>query len=134
MATLVPWTTLELGDFEIFIPAVPSLVVHTWYTDEGQPDSTVTYFWEDEATGLINHEVVFAEPVGFDVALQWAQEHAPTRGVERIHIKHGPSEKRRRRAVAKTGARKKKGAARAKAGARAKPPRAKKRGRKTSAR
>lgn len=106
MATLVPWTTIEVGDLEIFAPAVPCLVVNTWYIDD-QPDSTVTYFWQDEATGLINHEIVFAEPVGFEAALAWAQEHAPTRGIERIHVKHGPARRKRARPAAKTGARKK---------------------------
>ena len=51
----------------------------------------------------INHEVVYAQPVGFEEALQWAQEHAPTRGVERIHIKHGPSEGGRRTRKIKSG-------------------------------
>jgi hypothetical protein len=68
LAILVPWATIEIGDLEIFAPGVPCLVVNTWYID-GQPDSTVTYFWQDEATGLINHEIVFAGSVGFDAAL-----------------------------------------------------------------
>jgi hypothetical protein len=132
VATLVPWTTVEVGDLEIFAPAVPCLVVHTWYIDD-QPDSTVTYFWQDEATGLVNHEIVFAEPAAFDVALAWAQEHAPTRDVERIHVKHGPSERKRGR-LAKSTAPRKKAASRAKKGARAKKAGAKKRGRKVPAR
>ena len=132
MATLVPWATIEVGDLDIFAPAVPCLVVHTWYLD-GEPDSTVTYFWQDEATGLINHEIVFAEPVSFEAALAWAQEHAPTRGVERIHVKHGPAERKRGRAPAKAG-RRKKAAPSGKRGARAKMKKAKKRGRKASAR
>jgi hypothetical protein len=99
----------------------------------GQPDSTVTYFWQDEATGLINHEIVFAGSVGFDAALAWAQEHAPTRGVERIHVKHGPSQKKRGRRAAKAVGRKK-AAPRAKAGARAKVRRTKTPSRKTSRR
>ena len=107
MPTLLPWTTIEIGDLEIFAPAVPCLVVNTWYID-GQPDSTVTYFWQDEATGVINHEVVYAQPVGFENALQWAKEHAPTRGVERIHIKHGPSESGRPRRKIKSGQARKK--------------------------
>jgi hypothetical protein len=33
------------------------------------------------------------EPVPFEAALKWAQEHAPTRDIERIHVKHaGPKE------------------------------------------
>ena len=130
MATLIPWTTVEVGDLDIFAPAVPCLLVHTWYID-GQPDSTVTYFWQDEETGLINHELVFAEPVAFDVALRWAEEHAPTRGVERIHVKHGKPEKRGSSAA--KAKRSKKGVARAKARG-AKAVRRKKRGRKISTR
>jgi hypothetical protein len=132
MATLVPWAIIEVGDLEIFAPAVPCLVVHTWYMDD-QPDSTVTYFWQDKATGLINHELVFAEPVSFEAALAWAQEHAPTRGVERIHVKHGPVKTKRGRPVAKTG-RRKKAAPPVKRRVRAKAQKSKKRGRKTSAR
>jgi hypothetical protein len=118
MATLIPWATIDVGDLEIFTPAVPSLVVNTWYVD-GEPESIVTYFWQDEATGMINHQIVFAEPVGFEAALAWAQDHAPTRGVERIHVKHGPSKKRRGAATARKSARRKV-RARAKASGRAK--------------
>jgi hypothetical protein len=128
MATLLAWTTIEIGDLQIFAPTLPCLVVNTWYIDDDQPDSTVTYFWQDEATGLVNHELVFAEPVGFDAALAWAQEHAPTRSVERIHVKHGPAERKRGRPAARTRA-PKMGAARAKKGARPKVARAKRRGR-----
>jgi len=105
MATLIPWTTIEVGELEIFAPAVPCLVVNTWYADGG-PISTVTYFWQDDETGMIRHEIVFAESVDFEDALAWAQGHAPTRGVERIHVKHGPA-KKRRGAAARVGARKK---------------------------
>ena len=59
MATLLAWTTIEIGDLQIFAPTLPCLVVNTWYIDDDQPDSTVTYFWQDEATGLVNHELVF---------------------------------------------------------------------------
>jgi hypothetical protein len=130
MPTLIPWTTIEVGELEIFTPAVPCLVVNTWYSDD-EAISTVTYFWQDEETGMINHEIVFAESVGFEDALAWAQSHAPTRGVERIHVKHGPP-KKRRGAAARSGTGKK-------ARARAKPSRLKaarrvKRGRKSSGR
>jgi hypothetical protein len=131
MATLIPWTTIEVGELEIFTPAVPCLVVNTWYAD-GEPVSTVTYFWQDEKTGLINHQIVFAEPVGFEDALAWAQDHAPTRGVERIHVKHGPS-KGKRGAAARAGARKKPGA-RAKVSGGTKATRRTKRSRKSSGR
>lgn len=103
MATLVPWTAIEVGDLEIFAPAVPCLLVNTWYAED-HPESTVTYFWQDESTGLIRHEIVFAEPVGFEAALSWAQAHAPTRAVERIHVKHGPP-RNRARTAAKSGGR-----------------------------
>ena len=33
MPTLLPWTTIAIGDLEIFAPAVPCLVVNTWYID-----------------------------------------------------------------------------------------------------
>ena len=102
MPTLLPWATVEIGEVEVFAPAVPCLVVHTWYIDD-QPASIVTYFWQDEATGTINHEVVFAEPVSFEEALRRAQEHAPSRGVERIHIKHAPPKSGRPMPKSKTG-------------------------------
>ena len=35
MPTLMPWTTVEIGDVEIFSPSLPSLVVYTWYVDDG---------------------------------------------------------------------------------------------------
>lgn len=131
MPTLIPWTTIEVGELEIFTPAVPCLVVNTWYSD-GEPVSTVTYFWQDEDTGMINHEIVFAQPVGFEDALTWAQSHAPTRGVERIHVKHGPSKKRR--GVAARSGTGKKARARAKASGRAKPARRVKRAHKRAGR
>ena len=131
MPTLIPWTTIEVGELEIFTPAVPCLVVNTWYSD-GEPVSTVTYFWQDEDTGMINHEIVFAQPVGFEDALTWAQSHAPTRGVERLHVNHGLSKKRRGLAARSgTG---KKARARAKASGRAKPARRVKRAHKRAGR
>ncbi len=133
MATLISWATVEIGDLDIFAPAVPCLVVNTWYMDDDEPDSTVTYFWQDEQTGLINHEIVFAGPVGFEAALAWAQEHAPTRSIERIHIKHGPARQRRGRPAAKAGRRKKAAPRAKKAAARVKKAPAKKRGRKKKA-
>ena len=54
MATLMPWTTVEIGDLDVFSPALPSLVVYTWYVDD-EPESSITYFWRDENTGAINH-------------------------------------------------------------------------------
>src|SRR5271166_2655892 len=62
-------------------------LVYTSYAD-GQPESSVTYFWQDEKTGALHHELVYLEPAPFETALAFAQTHAPTRGVERIHVKH----------------------------------------------
>lgn len=87
MATLHSWSSVGIGDLEVFLPSPPCLVVYTSYID-GQPESSVTYFWQDEKTGTVHHQLVYLEPVPFDTALAWAQDHAPTRGVERIHVKH----------------------------------------------
>jgi hypothetical protein len=90
MPILMPWSTVEIGDVDVFAPALPSLVVYTWYVDD-QPESTVTYFWRDENTGLVHHEIVHVGPVTFEAAVARAQEEAPKRGVERIHVKHARS-------------------------------------------
>jgi len=87
MPTLLPWTSVEIGDVEVFVPSPPCLVVYTSYSDSG-PESSVTYFWQDENTGMLNHRLLYMEPVPFETALAWAQEHAPTRSIERIHVKH----------------------------------------------
>jgi len=87
MPILIPWTTVEIGDLDVFAPALPSLVVYTWYVDD-EPESTVTYFWRDENTGLVHHEIVHVGPATFEAAVARAQEEAPKRGVERIHVKH----------------------------------------------
>ena len=90
MPTLLPWTTVELGDLDIFAPTLPSLVVYTWYVDD-KPESSITYFWRDENTGAINHELVFVAPVAFEDAVAQAHKEAPKRSVERIHAKHARS-------------------------------------------
>ncbi len=41
MPTLMSRTTVEIGDLDVFAPALPSLVVYTWYVDD-EPESTVT--------------------------------------------------------------------------------------------
>jgi hypothetical protein len=87
MAILLSLTSVGIGDLEVFLPSPPCLLVHTSYAD-GQPESSVTYFWQDEKTGVLHHELVYLEPTAFETALAWAQTHAPTRGVERIHVKH----------------------------------------------
>jgi hypothetical protein len=92
MTTLMPWTSVEIGDLDVFAPALPSLVVYTWYVD-GEPESTVTYFWQDEDTGMVHHELLFMEPVTFEEALAWAEQHAPKRKIKRIHVKHTRSPK-----------------------------------------
>ena len=87
MATLLSLTSVGIGDLDIFLPSPPCLLVYTSYAD-GQPESSVTYFWQDEKTGALHHELVYLEPAPFETALSFAQTHAPTRGVERIHVKH----------------------------------------------
>ena len=90
MPRFLPWNSVEIGDLDVFAPAVPCLLVYTWYVD-GQPDSTVSYLWQDDRTGAVHHELLFNAPVSYEQALDWAQEHAPTRNVERIHVKHAKS-------------------------------------------
>ena len=90
MPTLLPWMSVEVGDLDIFAPAVPCLFVYTWYVD-GEPDSTVTYFWQDEGTGFIHHELLFNAPVPYDEAMDWAREHASESNIERIHVRHARS-------------------------------------------
>ena len=87
MPTLLSWTSVGIGDLDVFIPSPPCLVVYTSYADD-QPESTVTFFWQEEDTGIVHHQLLFMEPVPFETALKWAQEDAPTRNIERIHVKH----------------------------------------------
>ena len=112
MATLLPWTSVGIGDLDVFIPSPPCLVVYTSYVDD-VPESIVAYFWQEESTGIVHQELLFMEPVPFETALNWAQQHAPTRSVERIHVKHArtkeaPKPKPRIKQAAKKGAVKKK--------------------------
>ncbi len=72
--------------------AVACPVVYTSYSDD-EPESSVTYFWQDDSTGMLNHELVYMQPVSFETAVAWAQEHAPTRNIERIHVKHARAKK-----------------------------------------
>ncbi len=107
MPTLMPWTTVEIGDIDLFAPALPSLVVYTWYVDD-EPESTITHIWYDDAAGSIRHEVVLTAPVSFEEAVTRAQEEAPKRSVERIHVKHArtarkPKGKAKAKPAAKTG-------------------------------
>jgi len=92
MATLLSWTSVGIGDLDVFVPSPPCLVVYTSYSDD-EPESSVTYFWQDESTGMLTHELVYMQPVSFETAVAWAQEHAPTRNVERIHVKHARANK-----------------------------------------
>jgi hypothetical protein len=87
MPTILPWTSAEIGDLDVFVPAIPCLVVYTAYDDD-QPESTVARFWQDAATGAVNYEVLFTEPVTLEEALARAQEQAAERRIERIHVKH----------------------------------------------
>ena len=92
MATLLSWTSVGIGDLDVFLPSPPCLVVYTSYADD-EPESSVTYFWQDDRTGQLHHELVYQQPVSFETAVAWAQEHAPTRNVERIHVKHARARK-----------------------------------------
>lgn len=111
MPTLMPWTTVEIGDVDIFSPALPSLVVYTWYVND-EPESSVVYFSRDEETGMVHHELLFVGPATFETAVAQAKEKAPERGVERIHVKHArqankpdtntkPASKAKRKPIAK---------------------------------
>jgi hypothetical protein len=92
MATLLSWTSLGIGDLDVFLPSPPCLVVYTSYED-GKPESSVMYIWQHEKTGVLHHEVVYQQEVPFETVVAWAQEHAPTRNVERIHVKHARAKK-----------------------------------------
>ena len=92
MATLLSWTSLGIGDLDVFLPSPPCLVVYTSYED-GKPESSVMYIWQHEKTGALHHELVYQQEVPFETAVAWAQEHAPTRNVERIHVKHARAKK-----------------------------------------
>ena len=74
------------------MPSPPCLVVYTSYED-GEPESTVMYIWQHQKTGALHHELVYQQAVPFETAIAWAQEHAPTRDVERIHVKHARAKK-----------------------------------------
>ncbi len=87
MPTLMPWNTVEIGDVDIFSPALPSLVVYSWYVDD-EPESSVVHFWRDEDTGIVHHELLFVGPATFEAAVTHAKEKAPEHNVERIHVKH----------------------------------------------
>jgi len=92
MPTLLSWTSVGIGDLDVFIPSPPCLVVYTSYADD-EPESTVTFIWQEETTGIVHHQLLFMEPVPFETALKWAEEHAPTRNIERIHVKHAKNER-----------------------------------------
>ncbi len=118
MARLLPWSSAEIGDLDIFAPAVPCLLVNTWYID-GEPESTVSYFWQDETTGMIHHELLFNAPVSYEEAVDWGLAHASASEIERIHVRHarpvavgrrGPRKAHRRPAkTVRTAARKRRG-------------------------
>jgi hypothetical protein len=113
MGTLLSLTSVGIGDLEVFLPSPPCLLVYTSYAD-GQPESSVMYLWQDEKTGALHHELIWSQ-APFETALAWAQSHAPTRGVERIHVKHdanlpGCGEARCEKGVGEEGRRQKGGA------------------------
>lgn len=103
MATFLPWSSAEIGDLDIFAPAVPCLLVNTWY-DDGGPDSTVSYFWQDERTGIVHHELLLHAPVTYEEAMDWAAAHAAGNDIERIHVRH--AKRSAGRAAGKTKSRK----------------------------
>lgn len=90
MPKLMPWTIVEIGDLDVFSPALPSFVVYTWYVDD-EPESSITHFWSDEDTGMVHHELILVASVPFAEAVARAEEEAPKRSVERIHVKHARS-------------------------------------------
>jgi hypothetical protein len=118
MATLLSLKSVEIGDVELFMPAPPCLIVNTFYVD-GEPESSVTYVWQNPATGELEHELVYMQPAPFEAALAWAEEHAPTRSVERIHARHAakaePKPAAKRKAAVKRKAAPKKAASKRKA-------------------
>ena len=89
MATLLSLTSVGIGDVDLFMPSPPCLVVNTFYVD-GEAESSVTYLWQDAESGELKSELVYMQPVSFETALAWAEEHALTRSVERIHTRHAP--------------------------------------------
>jgi len=105
MATLLSLTSVGIGDVELFMPAPPCLVVNTFYVG-GEPESSVTYVWQDAESGELKSELVYMQPVSFEAALAWAEEHAPTRSVERIHTRHAKPESKPQAAPKRRPARK----------------------------
>ena len=57
MPTLLSWTSVGIGDLDVFIPSPPCLVVYTSYAGD-QPESTVTFFWQEEDTGIVHHQLL----------------------------------------------------------------------------
>ena len=62
---------------DIFVPSPPCLIVYTSYIDD-KPESSVTYFWQDESSGALNHELVCQLPVSFDTAAHGRRSMANT--------------------------------------------------------
>jgi len=93
MPTLLSWTSVGIGDLDVFIPSPPCLVVYTSYADD-EPESTVTSSGRKKTHRDRHHQLLFMEPVPFETALKWAEEHAPTRNIERIHVKHARTKER----------------------------------------
>jgi len=87
MATVLSLTSVGIGDVELFMPSPPCLVVNTFYVD-GEPESSVVYVWQDAESGELKSELIYMQPVPFETALAWLEEHAPTRSVQRIHARH----------------------------------------------
>jgi len=87
MATLLSLQSVAIGDVDLFMPSPPCLVVNTFYVD-GEPESSVTHVWQDPLSGELRSELIYMQPASFENALAWAEEHASSRSVERIHTRH----------------------------------------------
>ena len=96
MATVLSLTSVGMGDVELFMPSPPCLIVNTFYVD-GEPESSVVYVWQGAETGELKSELIYMQPVPFETALTWAEEHAPTRSVERIHTRHAAKSEPKRK-------------------------------------
>ena len=61
MATVLSLASVGIGDMELFMPSPPCLVVNTFYVD-GEPESSVSYVWQDPETGELRSELAYMQP------------------------------------------------------------------------
>jgi len=97
MPTLLPWAGIQAYDLDVLVSIVPCLFVYTWYVD-GEPESAVTRFWQDEDARRIQHELLLSAPVTYEEAISWAQELAAVTNIKRIHVWDATTEATGRRA------------------------------------